>query len=272
MDLPDPLHYCEITRFGPVTVIRLNRPEVMNALHEAAHRELHTVFDAFAADESQWVAILTGAGERAFCAGYDLKSLTGGGKEGWAATGFGGLARRFDCAKPIIAAVNGIAFGGGFEMVLACDIAVASERASFALPEPKFGLAAVSGGLHRLPRQIGLKHAMGMILTGRRVDAQEGLKLGFLNEVVPAGEEMAAAMRWAQEICRCSPASIRASKEAVLAGLDRTLARAIGDQENFPAMKAMYASDDFIEGPRAFAEKRPPCWSGAAASKPVAGA
>lgn len=256
------LRYSTVTRDGPVTIVRINRPEVMNALHEEAHRELHAVFDAFADDGDQWVAIVTGAGEKAFCAGYDLKSLAAGGKEGWAESGFGGLARRHDCAKPIIAAVNGIAFGGGFEMALACDLVVAAANATFALPEPKFGLAAVSGGLHRLPRQIGLKPAMGMILTGRRVSAEEGLRLGFVNEVVPAGTALDAALRWAREICQCSPMSVRASKQAVLAGLDRTLEAAIREQADFPAMKAMYASADFVEGPRAFAGKRAPRWSG----------
>lgn len=258
-----PHRFVEVTRSGPITIVRINRPEVMNALHHEAHVEMHGVFDAFAADDAQWVAILTGAGGKAFCAGYDLKSLAAGGSEGWADSGFGGLARRFDLNKPVIAAVNGIAFGGGFEMALACDLVVAAETARFALPEPKVGLAAISGGLHRLPRQIGLKHAMGMILTGRAVSAREGLELGFVNEVVPAGEELAAALRWAGDICRCSPLAIRAAKEAVRLGLDRELAAAMGAQSGFPAMVAMQAGADIIEGPRAFAEKRTPRWAGA---------
>ena len=171
----------------------LNRPGVMNALHKPAHFELHEVFNAFAADPDQWVAIVTGAGDRAFCAGNDLKWQAAGGERGWNSSGFGGLTTRFDCDKPIIAAVNGVAMGGGFEIALACDLIIASENAVFALPEPRVGLAALAGGLHRLPRQIGLKRAMGMILTGRHVSAREGLDLGFVNEVVPAGEALSCS-------------------------------------------------------------------------------
>src|SRR5690606_492701 len=136
-------------------------------------------------------------------------------------TGFAGLTARFDLDKPVIAAVNGVAMGGGFEIALACDLIIASENAVFALPEPRVGLAALAGGLHRLPRMIPQKQAMGMILTGRRVPAAEGLRLGFVNEVVPQAELMAAARRWAGQILECSPMSIRASKQAVYAGFDQ---------------------------------------------------
>jgi len=125
-----------------------------------------------------------------------------GGKRGWDTGGFAGLTSRFDCDKPIIAAVNGVAMGGGFEIALACDLIIASENAMFALPEPRVGLAALAGGLHRLPRQIGLKRAMGMILTARHVTAREGHELGFVNEVVPAGEALAAAERWPRPSAR----------------------------------------------------------------------
>ena len=131
-----------------------------------------------------------------------------------------GLTSRFDCDKPIIAAVNGVAMGGGFEIALACDLIIASENATFALPEPRVGLAALAGGVHRLPRQIGLKRAMGMILTARHVSAKEGLELGFVNEVVPAGEALAAAERWAETIAKNSPMSIRASKQAIQRGAE----------------------------------------------------
>ena len=165
--------------------------------------------------------------------------------------------------KPVIAAVNGVAMGGGFEIALACDIIVASENAIFALPEPRVGLAALAGGLHRLPRQIGEKAAMGMILTGRRVPAAEGQTLGFVNEVVPAGEALAGAKRWAASIIECGPMSIRASKDAVQRGLaEPSLEAAIKGQNKYPAVAALYKSEDFIEGPRAFAEKRAPQWKG----------
>ena len=184
--------YVVVEKDGPVTTVTLNRPEVMNALHRDAHFELDAVFNDFAADESQWVAIVTGAGERAFSAGNDLKYQAGGGETGSPPSGFAGLTSRFDLTKPVIAAVNGVAMGGGFEIALACDLIIASETAVFALPEPRVGLAALAGGLHRLPRQIGLKRAMGMILTARRVSAKEGLELGFVNEVVAPGDLMTA--------------------------------------------------------------------------------
>ena len=166
------LKFSKVTRKGPITIVTLSRPEVYNALHIDAHFELNKVFDDFSADPEQWVAIVTGAGDKAFCAGNDLKWQAAGGKRGWDKGGFAGLTSRFDCDKPIIAAVNGVAMGGGFEIALACDLIIASENATFALPEPRVGLAALAGGVHRLPRQIGLKRAMGMILTARHVSRQ----------------------------------------------------------------------------------------------------
>src|SRR5476651_1793582 len=212
--------FCKVERAGRLTIVTLNRPEVMNALHGPAHFELAEVFDAFAADPEQWVGIVTGAGDRAFSAGNDLKHQAGGGKMGSPPSGFAGVTSRFDLTKPLIAAVNGVAMGGGFEIALACDLIIASESAVFALPEPRVGLAALAGGLHRLPRAIGLKRAMGMILTGRRVGAREGLELGFVNEVTTKEDLLPAARRWAGLIGECSPMSIRASKAAVMRGLD----------------------------------------------------
>jgi crotonobetainyl-CoA hydratase len=181
--------FCKVEREGALTLITLNRPDVMNALHPPAHFELAAAFDAFASNPEQWVAIVTGAGERAFSAGNDLKYQASGGKMSAPPTGFGGIASRFDLDKPLIAAVNGIAMGGGFEIALACDIIVAAETAVFALPEPRVGLAALAGGLHRLPREIGTKRALGMILTGRRVGASAR----------PKGSLSASSMR----LCRC---------------------------------------------------------------------
>jgi crotonobetainyl-CoA hydratase len=254
--------FSRVTRKGAITIVTLSRPEVYNALHTDAHFELNKVFDDFSADPEQWVAIVTGAGDKAFCAGNDLKWQAAGGKRGWDKGGFAGLTTRFDCDKPIIAAVNGVAMGGGFEIALACDLIIASENATFALPEPRVGLAALAGGLHRLPRQIGLKRAMGMILTARHVSAREGFELGFVNEVVPQGEALAAAERWAQTICKNSPMSIRASKQTIQNGLAVSLEQAMAEQRDYPAVKAMVASQDYVEGPKAFSEKRPPKWVG----------
>jgi crotonobetainyl-CoA hydratase len=256
------LQYSTVEHRGRITIVTLSRPEVMNALHSDAHFELHQVFNDFSQDPEQWVAIITGAGDKAFCAGNDLKWQAAGGRRGWDTSGFAGLTARFDCDKPIIAAVNGVAMGGGFEVALACDLIIASENALFALPEPRVGLAALAGGLHRLPRQIGLKRAMGMILTARHVSAREGFELGFVNEVVPPGEALAAAERWAELICKNSPMSIRASKQAIQRGSMVSLEEAIADQRDYPAVRAMIASQDYIEGPQAFSEKRPPRWVG----------
>lgn len=254
--------FAKVERKGPLTIVTLNRPEVMNAVHSPMHFELHRLFNEFSQDPEQWIAIVTGAGDRAFSAGNDLKWQAQGGQRGWDTSGFAGLTHRFDCDKPIIAAVNGVAMGGGFEIALACDLIIASENATFALPEPRVGLAALAGGVHRLPRQIGLKRAMGMILTARHVGAREGLELGFVNEVVPQGEAPAAAERWAETICKNSPMSIRASKQAIQKGLAVSLEQAIAEQRDYPAVKAMAASQDYIEGPKAFSEKRPPKWVG----------
>lgn len=255
--------FCKVDREGPLTIITLNRPEVMNAIHAPASEELSAVFDAFQSDPEQWVAIVTGTGDRAFSAGNDLKYQAAGGKMSWPASGFAGLTSRFDLEKPLIAAVNGIAMGGGFEIALACDIIIASEGAIFALPEPRVGLAALAGGLHRLPREIGTKQALGMILTGRRVSAAEGKSLGFVNEVVAAGQLMDTAKAWARQILELSPMSVRASKQAVIRGLaEPSVQAAVENQRNYPAIAAMFRSEDFIEGPMAFAQKRPPQWKG----------
>lgn len=257
-------NFCEVAREGKLTIVTLNRPEVMNALHAPAHVELNEVFDRFAADPDQWVAIVTGAGERAFSAGNDLKvTASGGPRPAMPVGGFGGLTSRVDLDKPVIAAVNGIAMGGGFEIALACDVIIAAETAIFALPEPRVGLAALAGGLHRLPREIGPKRAMAMILTGRRVNAAEGMKLGFVNEVVRPDELMVRAKKLAAEIMEASPMSVRASKQAVYRGLgEASIEAALKNQNSYPAVAAMFRSEDLREGPKAFAEKRPPQWKG----------
>jgi enoyl-CoA hydratase/carnithine racemase len=252
--------FCSVEQDGHLTIVTIERPERMNALHPPANAELGAVFDAFAADANAWVAIITGRG-RAFSAGNDLRYQAEGGKRAPMPRGFGGLTSRFDLGKPVIAAVNGVAMGGGFEIALACDLIIASDNAVFALPEPRVGLAALAGGLHRLPRQIGTKQALGMILTGRRVSAAEGKALGFVNEVVAPDQLLATARRWAGEICECAPLSIRASKDVVYRGLAvASLEEAMA--QSYESVRAMAGSADFIEGPKAFAEKRPPNWQG----------
>ena len=255
------MNFIEVSKTGPVTTITLNRPAVMNAINPAMHHELQAAFDDFAADPDQFVAVVTGAGERAFCAGSDLKALDRHG--GYPKNGYAGLIERFDLAKPVIAAVNGLALGGGFEVALACDVIIAADMASFGLPEPLVGAVALGGGLHRLARQIGLKQAMGLILSSRRISADEGFRMGFVNEVVPAGQLNAATERWCADILRASPMSIRASKETVMRGLSEPdVAAAMRHQPDYPAYAAWRASEDAQEGPAAFAQKRAPVWKG----------
>jgi len=249
-----------------VTTVTINRPDVMNAIHPPAAQEMDTVFNEFDENPDEWVCIITGAGDRAFSAGNDLKFQA---EHGPAAVvegvrkckgGFAGITSRFDCFKPFIAAVNGLALGGGFEIALSCDIIIAAETASFGLPEPRVGLMAGAGGVHKLPRHIPYHLAMGMILTARRVPAQELAGYGLLNEVTPPEQLMQTANKWADDIKECAPLSVRASKEATMAGLHMSLAEAMPLM--VPGMAAMYSSEDLLEGPRAFAEKRKPQWTG----------
>ncbi len=253
-----------------IVVVTINRPDSMNAMHPPAHAEMSAAWDDFEADEDAWVAIVTGAGERAFCAGMDLRWRAEANARGERPQssgtsikgGFGGLTnpKERQLWKPLIAAVNGYALGGGLELAMACDIIVAADTAQMGLPEPKRGIMAGAGGVHRLPRAIPLKVAMGMMLTGRHITADEALRWGLVNEVVPRDQLMETAHRWATDMMECAPISLRATKQASLLGLDMPLGDAMNTQ--FPEMVRMRDSQDSIEGPRAFAEKRKPNWSG----------
>jgi enoyl-CoA hydratase/carnithine racemase len=247
--------------------VTINRPEVMNALHAEANAEMLDAFTSFRDDDAAWIAILTGAGDRAFSAGNDLRATaerTARGERRVAGVGIplGGITVGFECAKPIIAAVNGYALGGGFEMAMACDVIVAADTAQFGLPEPRVGLVAGMGGMHRLPQHVPFKVAMGMMLTGRRLSAAEGLALGLVNEVVPQAGLAGAALAWAHQMLECSPVSLRVTKECVLAGLALSTEDAMAGDRDSGRLAGLYDSADYREGPAAFAEKRTPQWTG----------
>lgn len=248
-----------------LTIITINRPEVMNAVTPLTSKELEDAFDDFSTDSNAWVCIVTGAGNKAFCAGNDLKFQSQNRERmpqlnANVTCGLGGITKRFDCFKPIIAAVNGFAMGGGFEIALACDIIIASETAKFGLPEPRVGLMAMAGGVHRLSRRIPYHIAMGMILRATPISAVQAKEFGIVNEVVAPDLLMDTAIKWAEDIMLGAPLSLRASKEAVIKGGGVPLEQAIFTQytETFRMMN----SKDVIEGPLAFSEKRKPNWKG----------
>ena len=249
-------------------ILTINRPDVMNALNPETHAEMAQAFDEFEADPDLWVAIITGAGDAAFCAGGDISAMVDAETEEdyqVPDSGYGGLTNRFSCDKPIIAAVNGLALGGGFELALSSDIVIAADNAMFGLPEPKIGTAAVASGMHRLVREIGLKPAMGILLTADFIDARKALGFGLVNEVVPADELMATARNYARKILKCAPLAIQATKHCALQGLKYASveeAMAAQLEHRFGKLEAMMHSEDIREGLRAFMEKRKPQWLG----------
>ena len=250
-----------------VAQITINRPEVRNAINTPAHKEWSDLLDQLAVDDDTWIVVITGVGDQAFCAGRDLKHLTAMRQaapdvrkaDAEMMASVTRLIERFDFPKPLIARVNGAAVGGGFEVAQACDLVVAADHAQFGLPEVRRGLYAV-GGAHRLPRQIPLKLAMEYLFTGKSMTAQRALELGFVNDVVPYAELDAAVDRLIDDIMRCAPLSVQATKQAAMLGFDKPLSEAF--HFDYPAVRAMSQSEDAIEGPKAFAEKRPPQWKG----------
>jgi crotonobetainyl-CoA hydratase len=250
---------------GQILVVTLDRPKA-NAIDVATSEALHAAFDRLRTDPGLRAGILTGAGDRFFSAGWDLKAAAAG--EGVEADhgpgGFGGLTEFFGIGKPVIAAVNGLAFGGGFELVLAADLVVAAEHAEFALTEVTLGLVPDAGGVLRLPARLPRAIAVEYLLTGKRLTAAEAARWGLVNRVVPGGELMAAARELAGAICAAAPLAVAAVLE-ILRETEGTsvpggyaLLRAGG----LPAYRAMLGSQDAQEGARAFAERRAPRWQG----------
>ena len=246
---------------GPVLTITIDRPHVLGALDPAAHKAMDAAFDRLRDDPGLRVAIVTGNG-RAFCVGSDLKARARTNADDHPPTGFAGLTHRTDLDKPVIAAVNGLAVGGGLEIVLACDLAIAAETAEFALPEPRVGLAAIGGGgLQRLARQIPAKHAFDLILTGRRIGAEEARAMGLVSRVVPTAGLIAEAQAAAADICAGAPLAIAASLSVTRRAADvPSLMTALA--QDYPEIVALFGSEDAIEGQAAFNQKRPPIWRG----------
>ena len=243
---------------GPIMTISIDRPEVLNALDPPSHRQLSEAFDRYAADDDLRVAIITGTGKKAFCVGSDLKVRAEMGGDDMPATGFAGLTERFDLLKPVIAAINGHAIGGGLEIVLACDIAIAVPQAKFGLPEVKVGLTA-SGGLHRLARQLPIKHVMEIALTGALFDANQAKEFGLINRIAESENLRETVMSLAEEILEGAPISVRATKQIIADGLTEASLQAAFSAD-YSVYEKMLTSDDAKEGSRAFLEKRQPKW------------
>lgn len=253
---------------GHVAWVTIDRPAVLNAMDLRTHGELGEAWDAVESDDDVRIAVLTGAGDRAFSVGQDLRERARLDARGAVPSTFGSrggpgwprLTERFGLSKPVIARVDGYALGGGFELVLACDLVIASDRAVFALPEARLGLVPGAGGAFRLARQLPLKVAMGYLLTGRRMSADTASALGLVNEVVPAERLDECVGEWVGELLRSAPLSLRAIKEAVMRSLDMPLADAFSARYEWEDRRR--AGRDAVEGPRAFAEGRDPVWTG----------
>ncbi|NRP87698.1 Enoyl-CoA-hydratase [Ensifer adhaerens] len=247
-----------------VARVTLDRPDRMNAVDAETEAELEAIWSEIERRDDISCVVLTGAGEKAFCAGADLKGGSGSsGVDYWAVgreNGFGGLAFRRSLDVPVIARVNGYALGGGFEMVLGCDIVVAVETARFGLPEARVGRMPLDGGMILLQRKIAFNRAMAVMLTGRQFSADEMAGFGIVNEVVPAAELDAAVDRWISDIVACAPLSLRAIKQTV----NRTahLSPAEAQALRTPALIKALKSEDAMEGVAAFKEKRAPIWRG----------
>lgn len=260
--------HAHCVKIGHVARITLDRPDVLNAMDLQMHEELGRIWTEIEADDEVRLAVLTGAGERAFSVGQDLRERASLDEAGVERTGLGSralpgwprLTDRFDLTKPIIARVDGYALGGGFELALACDLIIASDRSVFGLPEARLGLIPGAGGIFRLPRQFPFKVAMGYLLTGRRMDASTALGYGLVNEVVPAARLNCCVESWVEDLLQCAPLSLRAIKQVVTESLDRPIQEGFSRHYEYDELRRR--SQDSVEGPRAFAEGRPPRWTG----------
>jgi E-phenylitaconyl-CoA hydratase len=254
----------DVTVEDRIATVVINRPEAMNSIDPDTRQELYALWDRIRDDDDIQVVVITGAGDRAFCTGADLKN-TFPPKESFAELFFGrnnpgNITHGFGADKPIIAAVNGYAMGGGMELALACDICIASERAKFALSEVKVGSIPGSGGAQRLPRTIGKSDAMLLLLTGDTVDAHEAMRMGFVSKVVPHGEILSAALGIARRIAANAPLAVKMVKRLVTQGMEMPLVYAT-DLDRY-LWGLIRDTDDRIEGRKAFSEKRKPVYKG----------
>jgi enoyl-CoA hydratase/carnithine racemase len=247
----------EVERSGRVAVVEINRPEVHNCVNDDVTRMFDDVFDVLERDDDVWACVLTGAGDRAFCAGQDLRALDRGGPTYRSRYGWAGMARR-SFPKPLIAAVNGYALGGGFELALLCDLVVAEEHATFGLPEVSRGIVAAAGGIVRLAQRIPLAKALELGMLGETITAEDMRTLGLVNKVVPKGCGRSEAVRLADRLCANAPLAVRLTKRIMRASVS------VDENELWEVqaqgMRELRESWDAAEGPRAFVEKRQPVW------------
>ena len=248
-------------RRGNVEILTINRPEARNAINGAVSTAMSSIMDELLSDTECWVVVITGSGDKAFSAGMDLKAFSSGERGAiiGASGGFGGLTQR-EFPKPIIAAVNGSALAGGFEIMLSCDLVVAAEHATFGIPEAKRGLIAGAGGLIRMPKRLPMAIALELAMTGDPIDAERAYALGLVNKVVPADQLMAEAVALAERIAANAPLAVRYSKNVMKRAAE--VPESDGWAINTEAVGVVFTSADAMEGPTAFAEKRPPKWQG----------
>jgi len=248
-------------RHGHVEIVTINRPDQRNAINGAVSQAMSETMEELEADNDCWVVIVTGSGDKAFSAGMDLKAFASGESASiiGASGGFAGLTTR-DFPKPIIAAVNGSALAGGFEIMLSCDLVVAVEHATFGIPEAKRGLIAGAGGLIRMPKRLPRAIALELAMTGDPIDAHRAEALGLVNKVVPAGKLLEEALALAERIAANAPLAVRYSKSVMKRAAE--VPESEGWAINSEAVGIVFSSADAMEGPVAFAEKRAPNWQG----------
>ena len=245
---------------GRIAIFTINRPEAFNMVNVQVFQELHDRMVEFRDDPELWVGIITGARTRAFSAGADIKDMLPFARENRDSPGAlpPSIMRGLDMWKPLIAAVNGLALGGGLEIVLACDIRIASEKARFGTPEVTLGLIPGWGGTQRLPRMLPWCKAAELLLMGRPIDAQEAYRIGLVNKVVPQEQVMPTAKEWAEVICQAGPLAVRAAKEAMIRGSSLTLEDGLRLESSL--FNRIMGTEDYAEGVAAFNEKRRPVY------------